>query len=212
MSVLINFKICDNSCECGGIKICPNGALFWDTKNNKIGIDNEKCISCGICVKECPIGAIKVANNKKEYDKLKGEIDDDPRKISDLFIERYGAMPIDPDVLIEDNELENEIRIHSRPLFVELFKDDDLMCLRKSIPINELIPRENIIFRKVRIVNTKNISKKYNIKKFPCLLVFREGKIEGKIEGYFGEENEKKMKKLIKDILIKIIPKRSSKN
>jgi NAD-dependent dihydropyrimidine dehydrogenase PreA subunit len=65
MSVLINFKICDNSCECGGIKICPNGALFWDTKNNKIGIDNEKCISCGICVKECPIGAIKVANNKK---------------------------------------------------------------------------------------------------------------------------------------------------
>ena len=30
MSVLINFKICDNAKECGGISICPTGALKWN--------------------------------------------------------------------------------------------------------------------------------------------------------------------------------------
>ena len=41
MSVLINFKICDNAKECGGIEVCPTGALSWDEENETIKIDNE---------------------------------------------------------------------------------------------------------------------------------------------------------------------------
>ena len=41
MSVLINFKICDNAKECGGIEVCPTGALSWDEENETIKIDND---------------------------------------------------------------------------------------------------------------------------------------------------------------------------
>ena len=35
MSVLINFKICDNAEVCGGIEVCPTGALSWDEENEE---------------------------------------------------------------------------------------------------------------------------------------------------------------------------------
>ncbi len=33
MSVLINFKICDNSPDCNGIRDCPTKAFYWDKEN-----------------------------------------------------------------------------------------------------------------------------------------------------------------------------------
>lgn len=204
MSVLINFKICDNVSECGGIEKCPTGALFWDEENNKIGINSEKCTGCGICVSECPVGAIKVAKNDEEYGKLKKEIEEDPRRISDLFIERYGAMPVHPDVLIKDSELDDEVNMHTKPLLVELFREDDVMCLRKSVPIRDLIPGKDIVFRKVEVENEYAIAERHGISKFPCLLFFRDGEVAGKIEGYFGDDRkdelEEKMKGLIEMI------------
>ena len=83
MSVLINFKICDNAKECGGIEVCSTGALSWDDKKETIVIDNTKCISCGLCEKACPIGAITVAKTEEEYEKIKKKIDDDPRTIEE---------------------------------------------------------------------------------------------------------------------------------
>ena len=65
MAVLVNFKICDNAKECGGIAVCPTGALSWNEEKESIEIDNDKCISCGLCEKECPIGAIMVAKNSE---------------------------------------------------------------------------------------------------------------------------------------------------
>ncbi|MBU0897971.1 MAG: 4Fe-4S dicluster domain-containing protein [Patescibacteria group bacterium] len=65
MSVLINFKICDNSKDCNGIKVCPVGAIFWDEKRKTVAVNNKKCISCGMCEKSCLIGAIRVAKVDK---------------------------------------------------------------------------------------------------------------------------------------------------
>ena len=94
MAVLINFKICDNAKECGGIEVCKTGALSWDEKKQKIKIDNTKCVSCGRCMKMCPVQAIFVAKNAEEYAKIDKEIKKDKRKISDLFIDKYGAAPL----------------------------------------------------------------------------------------------------------------------
>ena len=51
MSVLVNFKICDNAKECGGVEVCPVGAFSWNDEEETIVLDNEKCISCGLCEK-----------------------------------------------------------------------------------------------------------------------------------------------------------------
>jgi NAD-dependent dihydropyrimidine dehydrogenase PreA subunit len=33
-------------------------------------IDNEKCIGCGQCENVCPVGAIKLRNNKVNFDEV----------------------------------------------------------------------------------------------------------------------------------------------
>ena len=104
MSILINWKICDNAKECSGIEICPTKALFWDEENKKIIIDNSKCINCGKCVEACKVNAIHLAKTDEEYNEIKKEIDEDPRKISDLFVDRYGGESVD----VEGFELKEE--------------------------------------------------------------------------------------------------------
>lgn len=74
MSVLINFKICDNSKDCNGIAVCPIKAFYWDEKKKTIAVDETKCISCGKCEESCPVDAIRVARNEKELKKRVDEI------------------------------------------------------------------------------------------------------------------------------------------
>jgi len=202
MAILINFKICDNVKDCGGIEACPTNAIYWDDKDKKIKIDNSKCTSCAICVPACPVEAIRVAKTDEEYKKIKQEIKEDPRRISDLFVDRYGAMPIDPDTLIKEIDFENKVLKLTKPVLIEFFKDESIECLRNSIPIKELIPRQDIVFKKLKVKEDDKLVKTYEINNFPCLLLFNKEKLIGKIRGYYGRDKEKelreKLKKLIK--------------
>jgi len=40
--------------------VCPNDAISIDKEMNVAVIDPGKCIGCGLCVKECPLGIIKL--------------------------------------------------------------------------------------------------------------------------------------------------------
>lgn len=203
MPVLINFKICDNAKECNGIAVCNTGALSWDDNKKTIVIDNSKCTSCGLCEKACMVDAIKVAKNLKEYEKFKKDIEEDTRKITDLFVDRYGAQPIHPAFLINEDKFEEEVVKSNKTTVAELFKDDSIMCLLKSITIRELFRNyNNIKYRKVHL-NGDKLLKKYKIKKLPSLLLFKDGKLLGKIEGYFEENNKKEIENKI-DKIIKV--------
>lgn len=201
MAVLVNSKICDNVAECGGVRSCPTGALSWNAKQRKIIIDNSKCISCGVCENECPVGAIRIASNKNELQKIQKEIDEDPRKISDLFVERYGAMSVDPEVLVDEKDFDNVIAAQTKVLMMELFSDENMECLRKSIPISEMVPGKDIVFKKIKVSDLKNIKNKYKISKLPSLLFFDGTKLMGKVEGYFGEGDIEKLKEKISKII-----------
>lgn len=199
MSVLINFKICDNAKECGGIEVCPTGALTWDGENKTIKIDDSKCTSCGVCEKACPIGAIMIARTEEEYEKIKKEIDEDPRKISDLFVDRYGAQPIHEAFLISQDKFESQIPESTRFTVVELFKEDLIECLIRSIPIKELFEGMDIIYKKIEI-RDNSLLEKYNVKELPSLLFFKDGNLIGKIEGYYSDKKKKELKEKINEI------------
>ncbi len=201
MPVLINFKICDNAKECYGIEVCPTGAFHWDEKNKTITVDESKCILCGKCEKACAVGAIRVARNEEEYRKIKMEFDEDPRKASDLFVDRYGAMPIHPAFLTDEKNFDRDILESTKMVILELFNDDSIECLIKSIPIKELFKGMDVKYRKMG-TEDKSLLKKYKIKKFPSLLFFKDGKLIGEIQGYYNIDKKKELQKKINEITL----------
>lgn len=200
MPVLINFKICDNSEDCSGIEVCPTKAFFWDGKNRTIAVDESKCVTCGACEKACPVGAIRVARTEEEYRKIKKEIDEDPRKVSDLFVDRYGAQPIHSGFLIPQGKFEVQILRSTKLAAVEVFNNDSIECMIKSIPVKELFKNMDIKYRKIE-VKGNSLPEKYGIKNMPTLLFFRDGKLLGKIEGYYNEDSREELLKKINEII-----------
>lgn len=199
MSVLINFKICDNAKECGGIEVCPTGALSWDEENETIKIDNEKCISCGTCERNCTIGAISVTHTEEEYSKKKQEIEEDPRTTKDLFVDRYGAAPLSDFFMIEEDELNK--KTGNGITLVECYEDDSIQCLLKSIPIKEItsdMPKDTMFYKIEAGAETKE---KYDITELPTLLIFKNKKYLGKIDGYYSTENKEEFMNKINEII-----------
>lgn len=204
MAVLINFKICDNSKDCSGIEVCPVGAFYWDQEKKTIAVDNTKCISCGKCEKACPVGAIRVARTQEEYQRIKREIDEDPRKVSDLFVDRYGAEPLDPAFFIPKTKLSVQILEATQVAVVEFFSSDSIKCLLYSIPIKELFGDYNVKYRKIKVKKDDPLLKRYKITKLPSLLFLKDGGLAGKIEGYYDRHKKKLLAQKINKIMRKV--------
>lgn len=47
------------------INACPVEAIMWDNSSAAPVIDVRKCISCGVCVSRCPVGALYFSNRGK---------------------------------------------------------------------------------------------------------------------------------------------------
>lgn len=199
MAVLVNFKICDNAKECGGIEVCPTGALSWNEEKETIEIDNNKCISCGLCEKECPIGAFKVARTNEEYQRMQKEIEDDPRTTKDLFVDRYGAVAISDFFTISLDEIDKKTEKDCITL-IEVYNPDLAECLLKSIPIKDLtkeLPKDTLYYK---TESSENI-KKYDIQKLPSLLIFKHGNLLGHIDGYYMTDQKNELIEKINEIV-----------
>ena len=196
MPAIINHKICDQASACGGISVCPVGAFTYNEEKKKIEIDNEKCISCGACARSCPIGAIGVARTQEEFEELKQIIDEDPRNPDELFIDRFGGDIIDESVIIDFADLEKTIQ-ESDNTIIELFNDDSIMCLLKSIPYSEIL--DNSSYKTYYRCNVEdNDISAFGLTELPSLLLCKAGKVEKVVNGYFESKDKAELFKLMK--------------
>jgi len=200
MAVLINFKICDNDKACDGMRKCPNKVFSWNEEKESLEINNDLCINCGICVNSCMVSAIKTAKTEEEFNIIKKEIEDDPRTINDLFIDRYGAVPIDDAMIGNEEELDDKMK-SKRSLILELYNEDSIHCLLKSIPIKEILQEFDIDarYRKIELVTDKLLGK-YNIRELPALVFIKDKEVIGVIDGYYTDEECRNLFKKIHEI------------
>jgi NAD-dependent dihydropyrimidine dehydrogenase PreA subunit len=198
MPAIINFKICDNSQECDGLVVCPVKAITWNYKKKTLEINASKCTNCGLCAKSCPVGAIKVATGA-DFEFIKQEFENDTRKTSDLFIDRYGAQSTNKTSLISYTYFQSIINKKNSMVF-EVFDSASTMCLIKSIPIRELF-KKNIIYNRIDINTDKTLIKQYKIKELPCLLFFKKCEFKGKIEGYFDTTQKEELISIISSLI-----------
>ena len=147
-------------------------------------------------------GAIKFAKDKDELKKIEKEIEEDNRTIKDLMVDRYGAQPINMHFCCKEKELEKVIST-KRTVFIEAFKEETEECLIKSIPIKEIFNKLNltdITYNKLEVENDEFL-KKYDIKELPSLLIFKDEKVIGKIDGYYKIEEKDNFINNIKKII-----------
>lgn len=199
MKALINFKICDNAPECSGIAVCPTGAMHFDEDKETIVVDDDKCINCGLCEKACPIGAIRVAKSEEEYERIQKEIEEDPRTIKDLFVDRYGAAPLSEFFMLDAQDLDEKIK-NTKLVLVEAYVEDTIECLIKSIPIKDITAdmSKDTLFYKVE--GNEELSIKYGINEYPSLLIFKDGKYVDKVSGYYTSDVKSEFMDKIKAI------------
>ena len=110
------------------------------------------------------------------------------------MVDRYGATPIDKAMIGSEEEIKLKLLEAQRPFIVELYNEDSIMCLLKSIPMKKIADAfdSETRYRKIE-VTSDTLLKEYNIKELPCLLFFKNKKFLGKIEGYIDEDNKEKL-------------------
>ena len=87
---------------------------------------------------------------------------------------------------------------------VELFSRNSIRCLLHSIPIKELFRDCNVKYRKMKVEDNDSLLKRYKVIKLPSLLFLKDGKLKGKIEGYYSNKKQRKLKRKIDKIITKI--------
>ena len=198
MSILVNFKICDNCADCSGIRVCPVGAITWSEEDKTIKIDNAKCINCGKCVNACTVSAIKMAKTEEQHRLLEREIANDPRTIADLFVERYGSMKISDVNCFDIDHLEDRIN-SNRPVIIEINTEDTIECLLKSVPITEIQKKFNSNATYSKFFVDPTDMEKYNLTTTPVLRFYNQGVLIGEIVGHFTPNNKYEYLDMIKD-------------
>ena len=184
--IIINHKICDNSPACGGIEVCPAGAMFYDEENRTIGFAEDKCIGCGACINMCPIAAIMLARSAEEAAAINAEIDADTRVAADLFVDRYNADVVDTE-LTETDAAIDIAKSSGGIVALELFDLNDVNCLATSVPISELFTGHDVKY--IRAETSEAACESLGVQDIPAIVFFKNGEIIGRVQGMYFNDN-----------------------
>lgn len=203
MPVVINYKICDLAPECGGIEVCPTGAFFYNKETKRPEVDNKKCISCGLCARECPVEAILVAKTEEEYRKFVEKVKNDPRLEKELWRERLGCQPARTPPLATVVALDNFTRevVEAKGwVALDVWSEDSLDCRYHSVLWEDLGAVDKVSLKKLDGGKYPELAKKLRVNKLPALLFFKDGKEVGRREGYIYFRDKSEVVKQIKEL------------
>ena len=60
--IRINFDLCQACTTCSALKICKPRAIVQPDPGESPYLDIERCRDCGVCLNECPFGAIELSS------------------------------------------------------------------------------------------------------------------------------------------------------
>lgn len=188
--IIFNYKICDKAPECGGISVCPNGAISYDKVENKPIWNQEKCTFCLQCTlpSSCPIGAIIYAPDEKTETDILNTINSDPRTTDWLWQERYGVMlgttsPLATQITPDNFDL---IINDSQNKLIDVWHEEFIDCRLNSPLFSDLI--NDVSIYKLDAKKYPELAKKLEVAVFPSLLIYNSGTLADKFEGYLSEE------------------------
>lgn len=199
MVVVINHKICDRGgLACPAVKACPNGALGAD-EHGLITVDESKCTGCGLCVKACPARAILFALDKKGLAELQEAVDKDPREEKDLFRERFNCGPQSIEISLLPNTFDQAIS--EGIVAVEFWMPKTVSrCMNNTISYDEIFP-ENVRVYKLNMDDFPEIADKYGVSTPPCIVIFKNGTVIGKVVGCSSIADKEVLIRRISEIL-----------
>jgi len=194
-TAILRTNLCDNNPVCQVISECNNEAVFFDLKTNTVCIDEDKCIACGICKIHCSLFVI--VHSESDYLYTKENIRKDPRKQSDLQVERFSADVVDKYYLINEVGFQESINTFTKSInglsFVEIVLKKQNECLYNSIPVSDIIGGLHL-YRKIVVENVDDefIRKAIGFDNYPVILVYNNGELKEKIYSVFKESDNKK--------------------
>jgi ferredoxin len=150
--------------------VCPTYAITWDDSNNIPFIEREKCISCGICIIECPFSAIyfdqdsvaTVNNDTSNFYILGKGVEED--NIVSMYdsLPRYGSFIENPNKHIEQvyillRKQHRNLPNHFPNIFIRnlLLSIEGTIAIRKQGDINVrmdvlgLLPKLSILLGEI---------------------------------------------------------------
>ena len=57
--ITVNAEKCPQNHKCPSMAVCPQGAISQKDIYALPQVDQEKCVSCGKCIRYCPTGAFE---------------------------------------------------------------------------------------------------------------------------------------------------------
>lgn len=178
--IIINQKICDKSPDCGGIAVCPSGALSFGQDSRAVKWDQNKCIFCLRCTlpDSCPIGAIMYARDEASEKTIIDTINSDPRSEDWLWQERLGVEPGKPSIAKELTDQNfQEVFDSSENSLVDIWHEDYLNCRLHSILYQDIQKEiDNLTFYKLDAKKYPQLIEKLGVKIFPTLQLIINGK------------------------------------
>lgn len=197
MPVLIDERLCDRSPACGAARACPEKAIWYDHRQQKIEVDNSRCTDCGICTRYCPAKAVVFARSMAELEQKAAEIQNSNLSKDDLLEKQYGVRPSDPRELGTNLEAvtcetwDQAVLGADLPVVVDLWAEWCAPCRILAPTFKSLAAEYNgrMKFFKLDTEACQEVPAQYGVTGIPTMLFFYRGQLLGRLVGAVPKEH-----------------------